>query len=81
MCLQGVGFILRLLRGQVKLIKTVAADKRILANFLSHIDAGDPSDTISVRSMDEIKRFTDVLAFCNAATEIKRLHVDMQAPV
>jgi hypothetical protein len=81
MFLQGVGYIVRLLRGQVKLIKSVPAEKRITANFLSQVDVGDPSDTISVRSIEEIKRFCDVLAYSNAASMCRRQHVDFGEPV
>lgn len=78
---QGIGFVVRLLRGQVKLVKSVPAEKRIMANFLSQVDAGDPTDAISVRSLEEIKRFCDVLAYINVATVCRRHHLDSGEPV
>ena len=65
----------------MKLVKTVPPEKRLTANFLSNVEVGDPSDSLSVRSVEEVQRYTDVLAYCNAATAVMKSYHDLGQPV
>ena len=50
---KGVSFLLKLLQGQMKLMK-VPIDKRLSANFLAHVDLTDNREDIDLKILDEI---------------------------
>jgi hypothetical protein len=51
---QGINYIGRLLKGQIKLVKTVPIDRRLNANFLGSIDIGNPQN-ISEKVLNDIR--------------------------
>jgi len=78
---KGASFLLRLLRGQVKLIRSVHIDKRLHANFLGSIDIGEPSEQLSEKVVSDIRKYSEILAYCNAQTVVRRVHAGNGSPV
>lgn len=57
---KGVGYIGRLLKGQIKLVKTVPIDKRLNANFLGVVEIGNPAG-VSDKVLQEIQKVQNFL--------------------
>jgi len=75
---KSANFILRLLRGQVTLIRTVPIDDRLSAAFLGEfiLDNKDVSDDI----FNEIQAISDILRHANAIAHIRKTYIDYGAP-
>jgi hypothetical protein len=52
---QGVSYIAKLLKGQIKLIKTVPIEKRLNANFLGSVELGN-APNVSAKVLDDIRQ-------------------------
>lgn len=75
---KSANFILRLLRGQVTLIRTVPIDDRLSAAFLGEfsIDSKEVSDDI----YSEVHSISDILRHANAIAHIRKTYIDYGAP-
>lgn len=76
----GVTYILRLLRGQLKLLKTVSPEKRLQANFLCFLDIADSEGQFQDALLEEMRMCLSVLKNHNARTYIRRVYIDHGAP-
>lgn len=75
---KSANFILRLLRGQLTLIRTVPIDDRLSAAFLGEftIDGKEVSEEIK----NEIQVISDILRQANAIAHIRKAYIDYGAP-
>ena len=72
--------LVKLLKGQINLVKTVDVDARRDATFLSDVKLSGSSQPIRDETQAEILRLTNLLKWGNAEAHIRKLYWSIGAP-
>ena len=76
----GIEILLKLLKGQTRLIKKVDIDSRLSSAFLGEVVLGNNSSSIAEDYLFEVTARTQCLRHANTLSNIRRVYLDLGSP-